>query len=38
MRDALPPRLWAPGERSHWIRIIPSQITGRRIHRAEGHG
>ena len=33
---ALPLRFWAPGERSHWIRIVPSEVTGRRIHRAEG--
>lgn len=22
---------WAPGERGHWIRLIPQAITGRRI-------
>jgi nitroimidazol reductase NimA-like FMN-containing flavoprotein (pyridoxamine 5'-phosphate oxidase superfamily) len=22
---------WAPGEYGHWLRIIPQQITGRRI-------
>lgn len=22
---------WAPGQREHWVRIIPHQITGRRI-------
>ncbi|MPZ74251.1 MAG: pyridoxamine 5'-phosphate oxidase family protein [Nitriliruptorales bacterium] len=28
---ALPLRSWAPGERSHFVRIFPSTITGRRI-------
>lgn len=22
---------WAPGDKSHWIRLIPHEITGRRI-------
>jgi nitroimidazol reductase NimA-like FMN-containing flavoprotein (pyridoxamine 5'-phosphate oxidase superfamily) len=22
---------WAPGERSHWLRLVPSRITGRRV-------
>ena len=22
---------WAPGEKSHWLRILPKSITGRRI-------
>lgn len=22
---------WAPGERGHWIRIVPDSITGRRL-------
>lgn len=22
---------WAPGDRSHWIRVMPNDITGRRI-------
>jgi nitroimidazol reductase NimA-like FMN-containing flavoprotein (pyridoxamine 5'-phosphate oxidase superfamily) len=22
---------WAPGEKGHWLRIIPHQVTGRRI-------
>lgn len=22
---------WAPGEREHWVRIIPHKVTGRRI-------
>ena len=22
---------WAPGEKSHWVRIVPAAITGRRI-------
>lgn len=24
---------WTPGRRSHWLRIVPSKITGRRVHR-----
>ena len=27
----LPVRPWAPGERDQWFRIIPSEITGRRL-------
>ncbi len=27
----LPLRPWAPGERAHYVRIMPSSITGRRI-------
>lgn len=23
--------LWRPGETSHWIRIVPEKVTGRRI-------
>ena len=26
-------RYWAYGEKSHWIRIRPREVTGRRIHR-----
>jgi nitroimidazol reductase NimA-like FMN-containing flavoprotein (pyridoxamine 5'-phosphate oxidase superfamily) len=22
---------WAPGERSHWLRLVPRQVTGRRV-------
>lgn len=22
---------WAPGEKEHWVRIIPREITGRRV-------
>lgn len=22
---------WAPGEREHWVRVIPHRVTGRRI-------
>ena len=24
-------RSWAPGERDHWMRLFPRQITGRRV-------
>jgi nitroimidazol reductase NimA-like FMN-containing flavoprotein (pyridoxamine 5'-phosphate oxidase superfamily) len=27
----LPLRLWALGDKAHWIRIIPAEVTGRRI-------
>lgn len=30
---ALPLQHWAHGEKSHWIRIIPAEVTGRRIYR-----
>jgi uncharacterized protein len=30
MRE-LPLRPWAPGDRDHYVRILPSSITGRRI-------
>jgi nitroimidazol reductase NimA-like FMN-containing flavoprotein (pyridoxamine 5'-phosphate oxidase superfamily) len=26
---------WAPGEKSHWVRIVPASITGRRIQLPE---
>ena len=29
----LPLRFWALGEKPHWIRILPQEVTGRRIHR-----
>ena len=28
-----PPRPWAPGTKEHYVRILPSHITGRRITR-----
>lgn len=31
--EALPLRFWASGGKPHWVRIIPREITGRRIHR-----
>lgn len=30
---ALPLRYWGVGEKPHWIRIVPAEVTGRRIHR-----
>ena len=27
----LPIESWAPGEKLHWMRVIPERITGRRI-------
>jgi nitroimidazol reductase NimA-like FMN-containing flavoprotein (pyridoxamine 5'-phosphate oxidase superfamily) len=27
----LPLRYWALGDKAHWIRIVPDQVTGRRI-------
>jgi uncharacterized protein len=32
LADATP---WAPGTRDHFIRILPDEVTGRRIHPAE---
>jgi nitroimidazol reductase NimA-like FMN-containing flavoprotein (pyridoxamine 5'-phosphate oxidase superfamily) len=29
----LPLEYWARGEKSHWIRIDPTRVTGRRIYR-----
>ena len=26
---------WAPGERDRWVRLLPTSITGRRIHLPE---
>lgn len=26
---------WAPGEHTHWLRLIPHKVTGRRIARAD---
>ena len=31
--ESLPLTLWAIGEKTHWIRIIPTEITGRRVDR-----
>jgi nitroimidazol reductase NimA-like FMN-containing flavoprotein (pyridoxamine 5'-phosphate oxidase superfamily) len=31
LQDA-PLRPWAPGERDHYVRIVPDAISGRRIH------
>lgn len=28
---ALPVEPWAGGEKSHWVRLVPSRIAGRRI-------
>jgi nitroimidazol reductase NimA-like FMN-containing flavoprotein (pyridoxamine 5'-phosphate oxidase superfamily) len=27
----LPLRPWARGEKQHWVRLVPSKITGRRV-------
>lgn len=27
---------WAPGDRGHWVRIVPETVTGRRITRMDG--
>jgi len=29
----LPLHFWALGEKAHWIRILPVEVTGRRIYR-----
>ena len=31
--ERLPLRFWAGDGKSHWIRIVPTEVTGRRIHR-----
>jgi nitroimidazol reductase NimA-like FMN-containing flavoprotein (pyridoxamine 5'-phosphate oxidase superfamily) len=28
-------RYWAWGQKPHWVRIVPEQVTGRRIHRPD---
>jgi nitroimidazol reductase NimA-like FMN-containing flavoprotein (pyridoxamine 5'-phosphate oxidase superfamily) len=28
---ALPIDSWSPGEKQHWVRIVPTHITGRRL-------
>lgn len=32
----VPLRFWALGEKSHWVRITPREVTGRRTHRPSG--
>lgn len=27
----LPLRFWGSGDKSHWVRIVPTEITGRRL-------
>jgi nitroimidazol reductase NimA-like FMN-containing flavoprotein (pyridoxamine 5'-phosphate oxidase superfamily) len=27
-------RYWGLGDKNHWIRIVPREVTGRRIHRS----
>ena len=29
----LPLRFWALGDKPHWVRIVPTEVTGRRIRR-----
>ena len=31
--SGLPLTFWALGEKPHWVRIVPTDVTGRRIHR-----
>ena len=37
----LPLHPWAPGAKDHWIRIVPTEVTGRSIsrrrHESDGH-
>ncbi len=37
LREAagLPLRFWALGAKPHWIRIVPTEVTGRRIQRQD---
>jgi len=32
----LPLRPWVPGEKSHWVRVRPDTMTGRRISTVKG--
>lgn len=32
--SALPLRYWALGEKTHWVRLVPDEVTGRRIGRS----
>ena len=34
--DHLDLTAWAPGDKSHWVRVAPDAITGRRIRRQDG--
>ena len=34
--DHLDLTAWAPGDKSHWVRVVPDAITGRRIRRLDG--
>jgi nitroimidazol reductase NimA-like FMN-containing flavoprotein (pyridoxamine 5'-phosphate oxidase superfamily) len=34
--SALPLDYWAYGEKSHWLRVEPTSVTGRRLHRPSG--
>jgi nitroimidazol reductase NimA-like FMN-containing flavoprotein (pyridoxamine 5'-phosphate oxidase superfamily) len=31
----LPLTLWTAGDKAHWVRVRPTEITGRRIHSTE---
>jgi nitroimidazol reductase NimA-like FMN-containing flavoprotein (pyridoxamine 5'-phosphate oxidase superfamily) len=31
---SLPIESWSPGEKQHWVRIMPTHITGRRLTRS----
>lgn len=31
--EGLPLRFWGIGDKPHWIRVVPREVTGRRIHR-----
>jgi nitroimidazol reductase NimA-like FMN-containing flavoprotein (pyridoxamine 5'-phosphate oxidase superfamily) len=33
---SLPLDSWSPGEKQHWVRIVPTRITGRRLTRSGG--
>lgn len=33
--NALSIGLWASGDKTHWIRVVPSEITGRRLGHSE---
>jgi nitroimidazol reductase NimA-like FMN-containing flavoprotein (pyridoxamine 5'-phosphate oxidase superfamily) len=36
--DEMPLTLWTAGVKDHWVRIRPTEVTGRRIHTIVGEG
>jgi nitroimidazol reductase NimA-like FMN-containing flavoprotein (pyridoxamine 5'-phosphate oxidase superfamily) len=36
--EAQPLEYWGLGPKGHWVRIVPAEVTGRRIHRRQEKG